>query len=344
MKAQASFLTISERASLVEQYKRSKDKKLANRINAILLLDKGYGVLEVSTILMLSGGTIRSWFARYCEGGLDLLLKDEHHGRARILSVHEEEKLDELLQEKIYSSTKEILALILAEFGKTFSTSGVNDLLKRMCYSYKKPIHVPGKADQEKQEAWIAQYEKLKATKAVEDQIYFMDGCHPMHNSKPSFGWIKKKQTTVLKSNTGRSRLNINGAYALSSHRLVYRTDHRINAQSTIELLGQIKIAQPIGRIYIVADNARYYKNSLISKYIAANQRVEIIFLPPYSSNLNIIERLWRFFKKKVTNNRYIEKFSEFEYECKQFFNNLENHKLELSTLMTDNFQKLPTT
>jgi len=61
--------------------------------------------------------------------------------------------------------------------------------------------------------------------------------------------------------------------------------------------------------------------------------------LPAYSPNLNIIERLWRFFKKNITYNKYYEKFAVFKSACLNFFKNIENYKLELQSLMTDNFE-----
>ncbi len=82
----------------------------------------------------------------------------------------------------------------------------------------------------------------LLEDKSEEDRIYFMDGVHPLHNVQPAFGWIKKGKEQVIKTNTGRQRINVNGAYDIEEHKVIIREDESINAQSTIKLLEQINI------------------------------------------------------------------------------------------------------
>ncbi len=96
---------------------------------------------------------------------------------------------------------------------------------------------------------------------------------------------------------------------------------------------------QPLGVFYIILDNARYYSSKLVQGFILENTRIVFVFLPPYSPNLDIIERLWKFFKKKITYNEYYEKFSVFKKESMRFFQNIEKYKSELQTLMADNFE-----
>jgi transposase len=86
-------------------------------------------------------------------------------------------------------------------------------------------------------------------------------------------------------------------------------------------------------------DNAKYYRSQIVKEFLEKNQRIQFVFLPPYSPNLNIIERLWRFFKKKTTYNKYYEKFAVFKEICLNFFENISDYKSELESLMTENFQ-----
>ena len=62
------------------------------------------------------------------------------------------------------------------------------------------------------------------------------------------------------------------------------------------------------------------------------------MFLPPYAPNLNVIGRLWRFFKKQILHNRYYESFSEFRAACEEFFSNPRKYRRELRGLLTENF------
>ncbi len=90
--------------------------------------------------------------------------------------------------------------------------------------------------------------------------------------------------------------------------------------------------------IYIIADNARYYHAKLVTQYLETS-RMHIEFLPSYSPNLNLIERLWMFFYKKTLYNKYYETYEEFKDKCLGFFEDIGKYKGELRTLLTDNFQ-----
>lgn len=180
----------------------------------------------------------------------------------------------------------------------------MTNLLHRLGFTYRKPKHVPGKANQKAQQAFIEQYNELKANKSKHDRIYFLDAVHSLHNSQPAYGWMKKGFDYTIKSNTGRQRVNINGAYNIEDHKVVIEESERVNAQSTVELFEKM-----------------------------------LKFLLPYSPNLNIIERLWKLFKRKTTYNSYYEKFAVFKKQCLNFFENIEEYKIELHSLMTDNFQ-----
>ena len=165
-----------------------------------------------------------------------------------------------------------------------------------------------------------------------------MDGCHPQHNSITANGWIKKGKEKYLKANCGRQRININGACNAAKGEVVIRTDESINAQSTIALMAQLQTHQPKGRIIIIADNARYYRSRLVQAYLQENKRIELHFLPPYSPNLNLIERLWKFYKKEILYNQYYEDFKTFKKGTLLFFNNIHKKKNKLLTLLADNF------
>ena len=160
-----------------------------------------------------------------------------------------------------------------------------------------------------------------------------------MHNSQPAYGWIRKGKDMVIKANTGRQRINLNGAYNLEDHSVVIQETEMINAQSTVSLLKEMLQKQPLGKIYVILDNARYYRSELVRLFVEKNTRICLLFLPPYSPNLNIIELLWKFFKKKVIYNTYNEQFAVYRKYCLNFFRHLEKYRPELQTLMTDNFQ-----
>ena len=334
----ANFLLPDEIDRLKLLHKKA-DKKQRDKIKAILLLDKGYEYSEIAEILLIDYTTVWRWYETYITGGTPELLKDYYVGGTCKLSEDQLDQLVEHLECTMYLTAKEICAYVKKTFKVKYTPKGMTSLLHQLNFTYKKPKHIPGKADIEAQKSFIKKYRRIQKKKATEDRIYFMDGVHPMHNSQPAYGWIRKGQDMVLKANTGRQRINLNGAYNLEDHSVIIQETEMINAQSTVSLLNEMLRKQPLGMIYVILDNARYYRSEMVRLFVEKNKRICLLFLPPYSPNLNIIERLWKFFKKKVIYNSYYEKFTVFRIYCLNFFRHLGKYRSELQSLMTDNFQ-----
>ena len=166
-----------------------------------------------------------------------------------------------------------------------------------------------------------------------------MDGVHPQHNPVMACGWIKRGVDFAIQSNTGRQRLNVNGVVNIDSMDTVCRFYDTINGEATIDLCKAIEERYPkAGTIYIICDNARYYQSKEVSQFLETS-RIELVFLPPYAPNLNLIERYWRYFKKEVLYDQYYETFKEFKTACENFFSEPEKHVDNLRSLLTENFQ-----
>lgn len=338
------FLSPDQVTVLRITHKGIKDKKLADRIKAILLLNKGLSYTQVADILMLDGVSIRRYEKQFKEKGIDGLLEYRYAGGKSKLTILEQKELEEYLVSHTLITAKQVQDHIIKTYGKVYTLIGVTKLLHRLGFSYKKPKIVPGNVSLLQQEEFVKAYTALKETLTPKDHIYFSDATHPTHNTKPSYGWIKKgKQNDVyIKSNSGRKRLNILGALDISDKKAVIIERETIDGLAIIDLLEAIKRKQPYGKVYIVFDNAKYHHARLVNNWFLNHPRFKRIFLPSYSPNLNIIERLWRFFHQKVTNNQYFATFQEFKEQTMQFFQNLTKYKTELDSLLTENFQTLP--
>ena len=97
----------------------------------------------------------------------------------------------------------------------------------------------------------------------------------------------------------------------------------------------------PGEKISLVMDNARYQYNNQV-KELAASLDLELLYLPPYSPNLNLIERLWKLVKTKCLRNRYYENFGEFKAAIDSCLTNLNGSQRDaLKSLLTENFQIL---
>ena len=338
-----SNILSSEEINTLKSLHRSSDRKQADKIKAILMLDQGYEYSEISKILLIDPSTVWRWYETYLTFGISELLKDNYIGGTSKLTEDQQAKFVEHLENNMYLTAKEICAFVKKTFKVNYTLKGMTSLLHQLDFRYKKPKHVPGKADIEAQKKFIKKYRILQKKKSPEDRIYFMDGVHPMHNSQPAFGWIRKGQDRVIKSNTGRQRINLNGAYNLEDNSVVIQEAEMINSQSTVSLMTEMLQKQPLGKIYVILDNARYYRSELVQIFVKQNKRIRLLFLPAYSPNLNIIERLWKFFKKKILYNTYYEEFAVFRKYCLSFFRNIGKFRNELQSLMTDNFQLIQT-
>jgi transposase len=333
-------LSDQDLAELRSAHRQVREIREAYRLNAVILLGQGWGVTEIANALLMDPETVRAYFKRYKHGGVEELLRMSYVGSEALLDSEQLRALDEHLQTQVYPTSADVARYVEQRWGVRYTPSGMTALLHRLGYVYKQPKLEPGKHPPVAvQEAFVAKYQQLKENKAEGDVIVFMDAVHPQHNPVLGGGWIKRGKTHCIPSNTGRQRLNINGAMNIETRQLTYRFDETIDAASTLALFDQLQKANPTApRIIAICDNARYYKSKAVAEYLKTS-RIQLEPLPPYSPNLNLIERFWKFFKKQVLYNRYYEHFSEFRDACETFFAELDAHAPRLRTLLTENFQ-----
>lgn len=312
-----TFLTDEERAQLRAQHKHERDKRVCDRIKAVLLYDKGWSFAQIAEALLLSEDAVRHYFNEYKAWNK---LKPESGGSVEKLSAEQSKHLEEHLRCYTYLYVKDITAHVEITYNVKYSVAGMRNWLQRHGFSYKKPSVVPGKANAEQQKMWMAEYEALKHTLPNDETICFMDGVHPTHNVQPAYGWIKKGERKEIPANSGRSRLNLSGAIDVLEHKVIIQEDQMLNATSTISFLQKIEEAYPTkSKIHLFCDNAPYYRNKAVTEYLK-DSKIELHFLPPYSPNLNPIERLWKWMKERVVYNTYYEHFADFKLAVLGFF------------------------
>ena len=333
------FLTSPQRKELLSELRLERSRKYADRIRVILLLDDGESTIDIARFLFMDEGSVRNYRRRYKDGGLERLVNDHYVGRKSFLTEEQQILLMLELESKIYPTTKSVIRYIKSEFDVTYTVGGVTDLLHQLGFSYKKPKGVPGKANADAQKKFVKQYNAVKA----HGPVYFADSTHPMLNPVLSSGWIKKGEDFEVKTNSGRQRVNINGAIEINSLDVIARSCITVNRYSMCDLLRAIRAKNPDEeKIYLVLDNAPYNRSRVV-RDLAKELGISILYLPPYSPNLNPIERLWKFVKQKIMANNYFPDLETFRKEIMLFMRGIRKHRRELSTLITDNFQILGT-
>jgi transposase len=153
-------------------------------------------------------------------------------------------------------------------------------------------------------------------------------------------GYLWSLTRIFIKAPAGRKRFNVLGALDAVTHELITITnDTYINALCVCELLKKIAEQYPGMLITLVSDNAKYQKCKIVWD-LAASLNIELLYLPAYSPNLNLIERLWKFVKKKCLYSKYYSDFTLFRSAITECLNKTHtDHKKELDSLLSLNFQ-----
>ena len=185
----------------------------------------------------------------------------------------------------------------------------------------------------------------MKADSEPGTVFLFGDGMHLVHQNIPGLCWGDPKCPPVLRTNTGRQRLNILGAYDPDIHSFVHLTgEENCNAQRVIEFFEVIlKARRRASHIVLFLDNAKYFKAEIVTQWLEDHPKLQVEFLPTYSPNLNLIERFWRFVKEKLVKNTYYKKYKTFRAKVFQLLNHVDEHTAELETLMVEKFEIVKT-
>ena len=205
-------------------------------------------------------------------------------------------------------------------------------------------MRIPGKApDVETQEKYVQKIiQTVEDTVDTENVALFLDPMHQIHNSETGYSWqIRGKEgTKTILANTGRRRLNIIGALnPVDLQTVTLLTEDNCDQEMIKAFLDQVKKTYPDApKITIFLDNAKYNVAYEVQEK-AADLGIVLSFLPPYSPNLNLIERLWKFFKKTIIKDTYYPNFGEFYQAIYDFFGNIEEYYEQLKTLITLKFQ-----
>lgn len=184
--------------------------------------------------------------------------------------------------------------------------------------------------------------EECRRAKEGEIHVHFTDPTHLVYTTEVASCWQRKgkKNTKKISSNTGRRRLNVLGSInAITKQPVVVLTEQNCTSESIEMLLEEIRKTHPDGKeILLYLDNAPYHHAYEIEE-LAEELNITLRFLPPYSPNLNIIERLWKLLKKTVKYNKYYDTYNHFEHAVELFFKGIDKHSEKLHTLLTLKFQ-----
>lgn len=333
-----SFLKDKDIDVLTKSHKNCCDKKTADRIKAVLLINKGYSYLQIEEILLLDERTLSRLKKLYLEKGLIGLVSNNYLGGFFKLSDDQIKNLKDEIDSNLYSTAKEICNYVEKTFNVKYTPQGMVQTLHKLGYSYKKTSPVPGKMNSDKQRHFVEEYEKLYKTLPNNEKVFFLDGCHPTFNNHFGKAWIKTGSDFEVKTQTGRKHLNLMGAFNPKNQETIIKNYSTLNRDAVKDFLKLLRKRNEDCKLHVIWDNVPYQHSEEV-KQLAKDLEISLVYLPPYSPNLNLIERYWGFLKKKLLLNKYFSSFEEFHDAIINFSKKKSKKlKIELASYIPEKF------
>jgi transposase len=190
----------------------------------------------------------------------------------------------------------------------------------------------------------VRKYRRHRREAGPTTRRYFVDACHPVWGLDLLYCcWLMVGQRHHVGVGSGRKRLNILGAYSPDDHDYadIRLTKENITGEQFVKLLEKLLAKHPDTEKFILyLDNARYYHKPVVKEWLARHRQFRLVSLPAYSPNLNLIERLWKFLRKKAL-NRWHKTFEEMQEAVAEVLDHLERYRCELDSLMSEEFHIL---
>ena len=290
-------------------------------------------------IAQVSKTTLCCYLKDYQEGGIEKLKELNFRKPESELNKHTK-TIEEYFKTHPPASIKEAMAKIEELTGIKRCETQIRNFLKKIGLKYRKVGMLPSKADVDKQEAFKKEQLEpiLDEAKKGERAVYFVDAAHFV--LAPFLGYLWSFCRLFIKAPAGRKRFNVLGALDAITHQLITVTnDAYINSYTVCQLLWKLKQMHPNLPLTIVLDNTIYQKCDLVFGCADA-LNIHLLYLPSYSPNLNLIERIWKFVKKKCLYSKYYSQFDTFKNAISNCLAQTHStYKEELDSLLTLKFQ-----
>ncbi len=314
--------------------------RVQRRMEALWLKSQSISHKQICQFTGISPNTLTDYLRKYQEYGIEGLKEVNFYQPQSELRQYTK-TIEAYFSEHPPASIKEATAKIEELTGIKRSENRVRMFLKSIGMAPRKVGMIPAKADLDEQEKFIKEElePRLKEAKSGKRVVFFVDAAHFV--LAPFLGILWSFKRLFIKAPSGRKRFNVLGALNAVTHELITVTnDTYINAQSFCDLLWRISRLDIRVPITLVLDNARYQKCKLVWE-LAESLDIELLYIPPYSPNLNLIERLWKFVKKQCLYSKYYSEFKDFKNTIVNCLNQTDTtYKEELDSLLTLRFQR----
>ena len=309
------------------------------KMEAVYLKSQGLPHQDICRLARISENTLRSYLRQFQEGGVERLKRTDWAGTESELDEHRE-TLEDHFRNHPPRSTAEAAAEIERITGIRRGPTQVRQFLKGDGPEVPQARHDPGQGRRRRagQVPRRKLRPRLRQAQRLRRVVCFVDAAHFVHGAFLGYLWCFTR--LLIRGPSGRKRFNVLGAIDAVTHELTtVVNDTVIDAMAVCELLGKLSARYAGLPVTLVLDNARYQKCEVV-RSLAAELGIELLYLPSYSPNLNLIERLWKFVKKEVLLCRYYEDFTRFQEAIVECLEGVQGkHKAAIASLLTLNFQ-----
>jgi len=336
--------TSNEIDTLFEGFKNHPHPKVRQKMLVLYLKANGLAHKEIRDICRITKTTLTSYLKSYIQYGIAGLIVLKYKGQPSQLNDHTD-KVKKDFEDDPPSTLTEARQRIFELTGIQRSIPQIRAFLSRIGMRRLKTGSLPGGHKGNTGEKRLEQkaflenelLPRLRRAKEGECVVLFADAAHFVHGAFMNFMWCFVR--IFVGTPPGRKRFNVLGAInAVDMTLTTVENETYINARSVCQLLRQLYDLYLGQTIIVVLDNARYQKCKLVRRY-ARLLGIELLFLPSYSPQLNLIERLWKLVKKKVLYGKYYAQFGDFKNALQEFLSNIEDSKEDLQSLLTWKFQ-----
>jgi transposase len=338
-------LTGEQRKEIERRRKETLDRRVYQRLTAVLAVAAGKTREEVAELLGVSLSQLGEWLRVFRNQGLESLCEIHNKGDPGKLTANQIAQLKSQVSTGCFRNSDQIRQWLLDTFHVSYSSSGLKDLLKRIGVSYHKVTGFLWKADPDKQRAFVKRVARhkrqAKRPGAPRTRRYYVDACHPIWGLDLVYCcWLLVGQRFLAGMGSGRKRLNILGGYCPDDQEYVdYRlTRDNINGEQFVNFLRLLRSLHPETEKFILyVDGARYYGSPVVKEWLKRHPEFHLSQIPAYSPNVNLIERMWKFLRAKAL-SRWHKTFEDMQAAVSKVLDHLQAYSGELRTLMTEKF------
>jgi transposase len=336
------LIDISETDAYTARYDMFYQPNILARKRALCLYMKycGFKHEDIARLIGCRRGAVANHLTLYESKGYKGLIANCYYQPTSSLDPYTS-TIKASFEQEAPRSVKEAMHRIETLTGVKRSLSSVRAFMHKIGFNPLRTGQIPAKADLEAQQKFHDEILQPVINQALEEKchVLFLDSAHFVLQAFVAVVWSLKR--LFVKGASGRFRLNVIGAIHATSKEFIglYNTTY-INAEVVVHLLQRIALRFADKPIFIVLDNARYQHCKWVKK-TAEELNIQLLFLPPYSPNLNLIERLWKFIKAEVCAAKYYPDGNSFQQAIVGFIKNLnsETMKNELHSRLSLKFQ-----